>query len=106
MPFGGMPLGDESASGMHGRTFVTDAVLRCIGRDVVVFQQIEYRNKHSTKGANVARTADRIAIEKKSAETVSRMTMGPLAGELLDNVLGIPDEYAPCPNGPSVDPGL
>lgn len=93
---GRMTANDDVAPRVHGRTPATDEVLRCIGRNVVVFQQIEYLLKHLNKAATVAGAPDRIAaLLEKRAETVSRMTMGTLAGELLGNVLGTPDECAP-----------
>ncbi len=91
-----MTLGEELTPRVHARTPATDELLRRIGRNVVVFQQIENLLKHLNKRATVAGPVDRIAAKvEKRAETVNRMTMGTLAGELLDNVLGASDEDEP-----------
>lgn len=91
-----MTVRDEFAPQVHARTPETDELLRRVGRNLVVFQQIEYLLKHLITHSAVAGPAHRIPeILQRRAAVVGRQTMGTLSGDLLENVLGIPAEAEP-----------
>jgi hypothetical protein len=81
-------VSEESAPQAHVRTPETDEVLRRIGRNVVIFQQVEYLLKHLTSHAAVHAPASQLATrmdEQRAA--VHKKTMGELAGKLVSGVL-------------------
>ena len=81
-------MSDQPAIRAHVRTPETDEVLRRVGRNVVIFQQVESLLKHlmtySAFGGPVSVLWMRL---DKHAADVHKKTMGELAGRLLDNVL-------------------
>jgi hypothetical protein len=81
-------VSEESVPQAHVRTPETDEVLRRIGRNVVIFQQVEYLLKHLTSHAAVHAPASRLSTrmdEQRAA--VHKKTMGELAGKLVSGVL-------------------
>ena len=92
----GMTERNEFAPQVHARTPKTDELLRRVGRNLVVFQQIEYLLKHLTTHSAVAGPIHRIPeIIQARAAVAGRKTMGTLAGDLLENVLGAPPDAQP-----------
>ena len=89
-------MSEEAAPRAHVRTPETDEVLRRIGRNVVIFQQVEYLlkllNAYSAFRAPAAEYSARL---EKHVATVQKKTMGELAGKLVDNVLRLPPEDDP-----------
>jgi hypothetical protein len=90
-------MANEAPTGRRVRTPETDEVLRRVGRNVVLFQQIEYLlkflNTHATYSGPVRQIAE--GVERR-AEIFHRKTMGDLANRLVDNVFTPPyDEHDP-----------
>ncbi len=87
---------EEAAPPAHVRTPETDEVLRCIGRNVVTFQQVEYLLKYlNTHSAFSGSVSEFSASLEKHAATVQKKTMGELAGRLVDHVLRHPSNDEP-----------
>jgi hypothetical protein len=91
-------VSEEVAQPTPGRTPPTDEVLRRIGRNLVIFQQVEHALKflttHARFHAPASQFADRFA---KHAESIGKKSMGDLAGKLTDTVL-TPDEREATPD--------
>ena len=81
-------MSNEAEQPTQGRTPATDEVLRRVGRNVVVFQQVEHVLKflttHARFHAPVSQFVERFA---KHAESIARKSMGDLAGKLTGAVL-------------------
>ena len=86
-------MSEESVPQAHVRTPETDEVLRRIGRNVVIFLQVEYLLKHLTSHAAVHAPASQLATrmdEQRAA--VHKKTMGELAGKLVSELFDVADE--------------
>jgi len=81
-------LSEETAQPASGRTPATDEVLRRVGRNLVIFQQVEHALKflttHARFHAPASQFVDRFA---KHAESIAKKSMGDLAGKLTGTVL-------------------
>lgn len=81
-------VNDEAAPRAHVRTPESDEVLRRIGRNVVIFQQVEHLlkllNAHSDVIGPASQLAERIELRVAAVQT---NTMGDLAGKLVSGVL-------------------
>jgi hypothetical protein len=81
-------VSEESVPQAHVRTPETDEVLRRIGRNVVIFQQVEYLLKHLTSHAAVHAPASQLATRLDEQRAAAHQkTMGELAGRLVSGVL-------------------
>ncbi len=87
---------EETPPRVHVRTLETDDVLRCIGRNVVNFQRVEYLLKYLSANAAFSGLASQlVARVERQADAVHNKTMGGLAGKLVDNLLRTPAEDEP-----------
>lgn len=87
-------MSDEAAPRAHVRTPETDEVLRRIGRNVVIFQEVERLLKFLTAHSEVIGPASQLSARiEKQAAAVHKKTMGELAGKLVDSVLQPQAEY-------------
>lgn len=86
---------DGTAPTAPARTPATDEVLRRIGRNLVIYQQVEQALKvlmtHARFHAPISQFAERF---DRHAALIDRRTMGDLAGRLVDKVLQPPSEEA------------
>lgn len=81
-------MSEENAPQAHARTPATDEVLRRVGRNLVIFQQVEQALKFLTTHARFHAPASQFAERfGKHAEAIQKKSMGDLAGKLVDNVL-------------------
>lgn len=81
-------MSEKVAQPAPGRTPVTDEVLRRVGRNLVIFQQIEHALKFLTTNARFHAPASQFAERfAKRAESIAKTTMGNLAGKLADTVM-------------------
>jgi len=79
---------DEAPHTPAGRTPETDEVQRRVGRNVLLFQRIEYLLKYLNTHASFKGPASELAaVIETSAQAHHRKTMGELAGRLVDNFL-------------------
>lgn len=70
---------------MKNTKFVDD-VLRKVGRNVVLFQQLEQLLKFLVANGNLSGFASELnTLKKQQAEKVSKQTMGALVGKYVDN---------------------
>ncbi len=87
-------MSDQATPRMHVRTPETDEVLRRVGRNVVIFQQVELLLKVLNANSEVRGPASQLAaIVERQAEIVHKKTMGELAGRLVSTVLQPLDEH-------------
>jgi hypothetical protein len=71
-----------------GRTPATDEVLRRVGRNLVIFQQVEHALKFLTTHARFHAPASQFAERfARHAESIGKKSMGDLAGKLTGTVL-------------------
>ena len=81
-------MNDEAAPRAHVRTPENDEVLRRIGRNVVIFQQVEhllkFLNAHSAVIGPASQLSARVEMQ---VAAVHKSTMGELAGKLASSVL-------------------
>lgn len=81
-------MSEEVAQPTPGRTPATDEVLRRVGRNLVVFQQVEHALKFLTTHARFHAPASQFAERfAKHAEAIGKKSMGDLAGKLTGTVL-------------------
>lgn len=81
-------MSDEAKQPTPGRTPATDEVLRRVGRNLVVFQQVEHVLKFLTTHAGFHAPARQFAERfAKHAESIARKSMGDLAVKLTGTVL-------------------
>jgi hypothetical protein len=81
-------VSEQTAPAAPGRTPATDEVLRRVGRNLVVFQQVELVLKCLTTLARFHAPASQFAERfGKHAESMRKKSMGELAGKLVDTVL-------------------
>lgn len=81
-------LSEEVARPAPERTPVTDEVLRRVGRNLVIFQQVEHALKFMTTHARFHAPASQFAERfAKHAESIAKKSMGDLAGKLTGTVL-------------------
>lgn len=67
---------------------LSDEVLRKIGRNVLLFQKIEYLLKHLMANHRMEGTITSIEQrQKEQAERINQLTLGGLVGEYTDNIL-------------------
>lgn len=90
-------MSEENAPQPHARTPATDEVLRRVGRNLVIFQQVEQTLKflttHARFHAPVSQFAERF---DRHVAAIRKKSMGDLAGRLVDTVLQPDgDEAAP-----------
>lgn len=87
-------MSEEASPKEHVRTPETDEVLRRVGRNVVLFQQVEqllkFLNAHSTAHGPASKLAARVEAQ---VAAVHKSTMGDLAGKLVSGVLEPQDEH-------------
>ena len=70
--------------------------LRRIGRNLVLFQQLEHALKYLIANGNVSGfVSDLGAIQKKRAEKIHKQTLGQLIGRYLENTHSVPDDCKP-----------
>ncbi len=70
---------------MINETFVDD-VLRKVGRNVILFQQLEQLLKFVVANGNLSGFASELnELKKQKAEKVSKQTMGTLVGQYVEN---------------------
>lgn len=68
-------------------------VLRKIGRNLMLFQQLEYRLKYIVANGNISGYASQLKEKQlKHASSVNTKTMGQLIGHYMDSVYSDPDE--------------
>jgi hypothetical protein len=81
-------VSDEAAHPKSGRKPATDELLRRVGRNLVIFQQVEHALKilttHSRFRAPASEFAERFG---KHAESIRKQSMGTLAGQLTEAIL-------------------
>ena len=71
-----------------GRTPPTDELLRRVGRNLVIFQQVEHALKVLTTHARFRAPASKFAERfGKHAESIRKQSMGTLAGQLTEAIL-------------------
>ena len=81
-------VNDEAAPRAHVRTPESDEVLRRIGRNVVIFQQVEHLLKFLNAHSEVIGPASQLSARvEKQVAAVHKNTMGELAGKLASSVL-------------------
>jgi hypothetical protein len=81
-------VSEEVAQPAPGRTPATDEVLRRVGRNLVIFQQVEHALKFLTTHARFHAPASQFAERfAKHAESIGKKSMGDLAGKLTGTVL-------------------
>lgn len=81
-------MSEEVAQPTPGRTPATDEVLRRVGRNLVIFQQVEHALKFLTTHARFHAPASQFAERfAKHAESIGKKSMGDLAGKLTGTVL-------------------
>jgi hypothetical protein len=81
-------VSEETAPAAAGRTPATDEVLRRVGRNLVIFQQVELVLKFLTTHARFHAPASQFAERfGKHAESIRKKSMGDLASKLVDTVL-------------------
>ncbi len=81
-------LSDEEGLEASGRTPATDEVLRRVGRNLVIFQQVEQLLKILALHSTFTVTARELpARRERAAASVRRKTMGVLAGKVANGVL-------------------
>jgi hypothetical protein len=86
-------VSDEAAPRAHVRTPESDEVLRRIGRNVVIFQQVEHLLKFLNAHSQVIGPASQLSARvEKQVAAVHKNTMGELAGKLASSVLQQPPE--------------
>jgi hypothetical protein len=79
---------EDVAQPTPGRTPATDEVLRRVGRNLVIFQQVEHVLKFLTTHARFHAPASQFAEHfAKHTESIRKKSMGDLAGKLTDTVL-------------------
>jgi hypothetical protein len=81
-------LNEEVAQPAPERTPATDEVLRRVGRNLVIFQQVEHALKFLTTHARFHAPASQL-VERFAAhaESIAKRTMGELAGKLTGTIL-------------------
>lgn len=91
-------MSENAAQPTPGRTPATDEVLRRVGRNLVIFQQVEQALKflitHAGFHAPASQFAERYAMH---AQAIGKKSMGDLAGKLTGAVL-TPDGRAATPD--------
>jgi hypothetical protein len=81
-------VSEEPAPAAPGRTSATDEVLRRVGRNLVIFQQVEQVLKFLTTHARFHAPASQFAERFRThAQTIQKKSMGELAGKLVVTVL-------------------
>ena len=81
-------MSDEDAPRAHVRTQESDEVLRRIGRNVVIFQQVEHLLKFLNAHSEVFGPASQLSARvERQVTAVQKNTMGELAGKLVSSVL-------------------
>lgn len=81
-------MSDEGAPRAHVRTAESDEVLRRIGRNVVIFQQVERLLKFLNAHSEVFGPASQLSVRlEERVAAVHKNTMGELAGKLVSSVL-------------------
>lgn len=81
-------MSDEAAQPPPGRTPATDELLRRVGRNLVVFQQVEHALKILTTHARFRAPASEFAERfGKHAQSIRKQSMGTLAGQLTEAIL-------------------
>ena len=87
-------VSEEAAPRAHVRTPETDEVLRRIGRNVVIFQQVEHLLKFLNAHSAVIGPASQLSARvEKQVAAVHKNTLGELAGKLVNNILQPPAEH-------------
>jgi hypothetical protein len=87
-------VSEEAAPRAHVRTPETDEVLRRIGRNVVIFQQVEHLLKFLNAHSAVIGPASQFSARvEKQVAAVHKNTLGELAGKLVNNLLQPPAEH-------------
>ena len=87
-------MSDEAAPRAHVRTPESDEVLRRIGRNVVIFQQVEHLLKFLNAHSEVIGPASQLSARvEKQVAAVHKNTMGELAGKLVSSVLQSQPEH-------------
>jgi hypothetical protein len=80
-------VSEETAPAAAGRMPATDEVLRRVGRNLVIFQQVELVLKFLTTHARFHAPASQFAERfGKHTESIRKKSMGDLAGKLVDTV--------------------
>lgn len=68
-------------------------VLRKIGRNLMLFQQLEYQLKYIVANGNISGYASQLKEKQlKQATSVNTKTMGQLISHYIENVYSVPDE--------------
>ena len=81
-------MSDEDAQRAHVRTPESDEVLRRIGRNVVIFQQVEHLLKFLNAHSEAFGPASQLSVRvEERVAAVHKNTMGELAGKLVSGVL-------------------
>ena len=82
-------MSEEAAPRAHVRTPETDEVLRRIGRNVVIFQQVEHLLKFLNAHSAVIGPASQLSARvEKQVAAVHKNTLGELAGKLASPMWG------------------
>lgn len=88
-------MNQETSAKTHARTPSADEVLRRVGRNVVIFQQVEhllkFLNTHARFHAPASKFSERF---DKHAASIRTKSMGELAGKLVDTVLQLDTDDA------------
>lgn len=72
-------------------------VQRKIGRNVLIFQQVEYLLKYVVANGNLSGSASQLQAKKKQIEITKKQTMGQLVGQYLDNTHSVCEEIKDDP---------
>lgn len=81
-------MNEGTAPRVPGRVSTTDEVQRRVGRNLIIFQQVEHALRFLTTHARFRAPASAFAERfDRHVEMIQRKTMGELAGELVGNVL-------------------
>jgi hypothetical protein len=87
-------VSDEDAPQAHVRTPESDEVLRRIGRNVVIFQQVEHLLRFLNAHSEVVGPASQLSVRvEERVAAVHKNTMGELAGKLVSSVLQAQPEH-------------
>jgi len=73
-------------------------VLRKIGRNILIFQQVEYMLKYLVANGNISGSISEVRAKKEQrAEIIKKQTMGQLAGQYLENTHSVCEELTDEP---------
>jgi len=68
-------------------------VLRKIGRNMLIFQQLEYMFKYLAANGNISGSISEVrAIKEQQAEIIKKQTLGQLVGQYLENTHSVCEE--------------